>query len=133
MINPNESWQVDVNGEVFETNFQGLVDWIAEGSLLRVDKVRRGNLRWLEAGKIPLLYGFFNAKDMGQPMPQIQFSTTEGGEAATEIQTEQAQNFAPTQGFPPTQNFAPAQTNFSPANNFTLNENIPSAEYFRLT
>lgn len=124
MINPNESWHVDVNGEVFETNFQGLVDWISEGSLLRMDKVRRGNLRWLEAGKIPLLYGFFNAKDLGQPMPQIQFSTTEG-EPVTEMPTQQAQNLAGTQNFAPA-----AQTNVSPANNFTLNDNLPPTQNF---
>jgi hypothetical protein len=138
MINPNEKWHVDVSGEVFETNFQGLVDWISEGSLLRMDKVRRGNLRWLEAGKIPLLYGFFNAKDLGQPMPQIQFSTSEG--EAAEIPTQQAGGFTaptlnspipPAQNFAPTQNFAPAQTSFTPANNFTLNENLPPTENFK--
>jgi hypothetical protein len=132
MINPNESWQVDVNGEVFETNFQGLVDWISEGSLLRVDKVRRGNLRWLEAGKIPLLYGFFNAKDLGQPMPQIQFSTAAGETPTTEITTQQS--FEPVQNFaanetnfePNPTNFTPAQTSFSPTNNFS----VPPTENF---
>jgi hypothetical protein len=137
MINPNESWHVDVNGEVFETNFQGLVDWISEGSLLRMDKVRRGNLRWLEAGKIPLLYGFFNAMDMGQPMPQIQFSTSEG-EAPQEIQTEQVGSVTavtesplPAPNFTPTQNFPTPQTSFTPANNFTLNESLPPTQHFQ--
>lgn len=130
MINPNESWHVDVNGEVYETNFQGLVNWIDEGSLLRVDKVRRGNLRWLEAGKIPLLYGFFNAKDMGQPMPPIQFSTTEGeANAGFATQpTEFPNNIS--ENFPPTQNFAQQPTAFSPANNFTVNESLPPTENF---
>lgn len=127
MVNPNESWQVDVNGEVYETNFQGLVNWIDEGSLLRVDKVRRGRLRWLEAGKIPLLYGFFNAKDMGQPMPPIQFSTTEGEGFATQP-TEFPDNVP--DAFNPTQNFAPPQTAFTPPNNFTLNEALPPTENF---
>ncbi|MET0753431.1 MAG: hypothetical protein ABWZ66_08660, partial [Pyrinomonadaceae bacterium] len=130
MINPNESWHVDVNGEVYETNFQGLVNWIDEGSLLRVDKVRRGNLRWLEAGKIPLLYGFFNAKEMGQPMPPIQFSTTEGeANAGFATQPTEFPNNI-TEGFPPTQNFAHQQTSFSPPNNFTVNESIPPTEHF---
>ena len=143
MINPNESWHVDVNGEVFETNFQGLVDWIAEGSLLPVDKVKRGNLRWLEAGKIPLLYGFFNAKDLGQPMPQIQYSSPEG-EIEREMPTQQAANFAVTQNvsappdfaaavpdFAATNNFEPSPTNFSPPDNFTLHENLPPPEFYQ--
>jgi hypothetical protein len=135
MINPNEVWQVDVNGEVFETNFQGLVDWIAEGSLLRADKVKRGNLRWLEAGKIPLLFGFFNAKELGHPMPQIQFSSPEG-EVVTEMAAQQGatlaatQNFAPAQSLAETHGFAPAPTDFSPAGNFTLHENLPPTENF---
>jgi hypothetical protein len=138
MVNANESWHVDVNGEVYETNFQGLVNWIDEGSLLRVDKVRRGNLRWLEAGKIPLLYGFFNAKDMGQPMPPIQFSTTEG-ETPTNIPTQPLEFLTQPTEFPnnvpdnfaPTQNFSPQQqTAFSPPNNFTVNESIPPTENF---
>ncbi|CAN5544975.1 hypothetical protein BH10ACI1_BH10ACI1_07920 [soil metagenome] len=86
MINPKETWQVDVGGQIFESNFEGLVSWISEGSLLPQDKVRRGNLRWLEANKIPSLYGFFNAKELGQPMPPIQFSTTDA-ETETEIKT----------------------------------------------
>ncbi|HEY0426585.1 MAG TPA: hypothetical protein VGC76_02145 [Pyrinomonadaceae bacterium] len=124
MINPNERWQVDVGGEIYETNFEGLVNWIAEGSLLAVDKVRRGNLRWLEAGKIPLLYGFFNAKDLGQPMPQIQFSISDGDTAITEAPFQPAENVGATQ------NFAANQTSFSPPNNFTLNDNIPPTENF---
>ncbi len=73
--NVQEIWQVDVNGEIYETNLAGLGDWIAEGSLQPQDKVRRGNLRWLEAGKIPFLNGFFNAKDLGIAPPV--FSTTD--------------------------------------------------------
>jgi hypothetical protein len=128
MVNPNESWQVDVNGEVLETNFQGLIDWIDEGSLLRIDKVRRGNLRWLEAGKIPLLYGFFNAKDMGQPMPLVQFSTTEA-EISIGLSTEMPTIAA--ESTDATQNFAPSQTNVSPANNWTVNENLPPTQIFQ--
>ena len=58
MINPDETWQLEVSGEIYETNFEGLVNWISEGSLIRSDKIRRGNLRWLEAGKIPSLENF---------------------------------------------------------------------------
>lgn len=74
MTNEQEIWQVDVHGQIYETSFEGLAQWINEGLLLPNDKVRRGNLRWLEAGKISLLYGFFNAKHLGVA-PPIVFST----------------------------------------------------------
>ena len=45
-----EVWQIDANGKVFDTNFAEMTAWIGEGSLLRQDKVRKGNLRWIEAG-----------------------------------------------------------------------------------
>jgi hypothetical protein len=61
-MNQQEIWQVEVQGQIYEANFEELTVWIAEGALLREDKVRRGNLRWLEAGKIPALYGFFRRR-----------------------------------------------------------------------
>jgi hypothetical protein len=39
-----ESWQVETGGQVFDTNFDEMATWIAEGSLLRIDRVRKGNL-----------------------------------------------------------------------------------------
>lgn len=71
-----ELWQVDANGKIFDTNFAELVVWIGEGSLLRQDKVRKGNLRWIEAGKVPALIAVFNAKDNGEPLPGPVVTTT---------------------------------------------------------
>lgn len=59
MENQTEMWQTEVNGQIYETSFEELTKWIAEGSLLPQDKVRRGNLRWLEANKVPALHRFF--------------------------------------------------------------------------
>ncbi|MBK9216118.1 MAG: hypothetical protein IPM59_11055 [Chloracidobacterium sp.] len=70
-----ETWHVEANGEVFETNLDEMANWIAEGSLLRIDRVRKGNLRWIEAGKVPALTGFFNAKDAAEP-PKPVITTT---------------------------------------------------------
>ena len=67
-LNANERWQVDVNGQVYEANFEELTDWIAEGSLQPEDKVRRGNLRWIDAGRVPTLSRFFAAKAAGTPI-----------------------------------------------------------------
>ena len=43
-------------------SFEELTQWIAEGAVLPQDKVRRGNLRWIEANKVPSLHSFFNAQ-----------------------------------------------------------------------
>ncbi len=74
-----EVWHVEANGEIFETNFAEMTEWIAQGSLLRQDKVRKGNLRWIEAGKVPSLISVFNAKENGQPMPPPVVTTTKLG------------------------------------------------------
>lgn len=67
----NEIWQVEAGGQVYDTNFDEMTSWIAEGALLRIDRVRKGNLRWIEAGKVPALTEFFNAKDAGAPPPPV--------------------------------------------------------------
>lgn len=77
-----ETWQVEVGGQIYEAAFNELPDWIAEGSLLPDDKVRKGNLRWIEAKKVPRLVPFFNAKAAGEPMP-VMVSVTESAPAAS--------------------------------------------------
>jgi hypothetical protein len=67
----NEVWHVEAGGQVYETNLGEIEQWIAEGSLLRIDRVRKGNLRWIEAGKVPALTDFFNAKDAAEPPPRV--------------------------------------------------------------
>ncbi len=66
--NFQEIWQVDVGGDLYETNLQEMANWIFDGTLQPEDKVRRGNLRWIEARKVPHLLPFFNAKDQGAPL-----------------------------------------------------------------
>ncbi len=77
-ITQAETWHVEANGDVYETSFEEMTLWIAEGSLLRIDRVRKGNLRWIEAGKVPALTEFFNAKDAAEPpLPLITTTRTE--------------------------------------------------------
>lgn len=71
-----EIWQVEAGGKVYDTSFDEMTTWIAEGSLLRIDRVRKGNLRWIEAGKVPALTEFFNAKDAAAPAAPVITSTT---------------------------------------------------------
>ncbi len=83
-MNPDhqpETWQVEVGGQIFEAPLSELPEWIVEGSLQPGDKVRKGNLRWIEARKVPALIPFFNAKATGAPMPLMQ-SVTDGAGAA---------------------------------------------------
>ena len=77
MPEATEIWQVDVNGTVYDAAFGELPEWIDGGSLLPGDKVRKGNLRWIEARRVPSLVPFFNAKERGEPMP-FTVTVTEG-------------------------------------------------------
>lgn len=77
--NANEIWQVDVNGTVYDAPFSELPEWIEAGSLLPVDKVRKGNLRWIEARRVPSLVPFFNAKEKGEPL-RVVFTTSDAAE-----------------------------------------------------
>jgi len=74
--NTQDVWQVEANGHVYDATFDDMAEWIAEGSLLRMDRVRRGNLRWIEAGKVPALLTVFNAKDASPE--RLSVSTTSG-------------------------------------------------------
>ncbi|MBX7054935.1 MAG: hypothetical protein K1X36_08260 [Pyrinomonadaceae bacterium] len=71
----SEKWQVESNGQVIDTNFAEITSWIEDDTLLRMDRVRKGNLRWIEAGRVPALMAVFNAKENGQPAPPV-ISTT---------------------------------------------------------
>jgi len=62
-------WSVEVAGQIYESTLDELIQWIAEGALLPADKVRRGNLRWIEAGKVPPLMPHFSAKSASGVQP----------------------------------------------------------------
>lgn len=64
-------WQVEANGSFYDGTIEDLAAWIDDGSVLRIDRVRKGNLRWIEAGKVPALIEFFNAKDANAPSPPV--------------------------------------------------------------
>lgn len=88
MTNPNETWQIKVNNQIYEANVEEMCQWIAEGALLPADRVRRGNLRWLEARKVPVLLQFFNAKEHGLPFPILQTVTNASAENDSPSKTE---------------------------------------------
>ena len=80
LLDAEEKWQVEVGGEIYEGSFEELTQWIGEGALLPLDKVRRGNLRWIEAQKVPGLRAFFEAKEQGvEPPPAGGTTDVPGG------------------------------------------------------
>ncbi len=88
MIQPQEIWHIDVNGEIYEAEFAELAEWISQSSLHATDKVRRGNLRWLEAGKVPALKEFFDAKENGTDPPYVESPATVDVESESPVSDE---------------------------------------------
>ena len=93
MLNEQETWQIEVQNQVYEADFEELIQWINEGSVKPEDKVRRGNLRWIEAGKVPLLYGIFNAQEFDIDVKSF-LLTTDGEKSA-----ENLKDYAKIQNF----------------------------------
>ncbi len=95
---PVEIWQIEVGEQIYEASFDEMAEWIFEGSLLPQDRVRRGNLRWIEAQKVPGLVKFFNAKERGEPLAVMTSTVTTD---STEIKLqEDTGNFSAQQQKP---------------------------------
>src|SRR5215510_11521781 len=56
----SEVWRVSTVEGVFETDLDTLKQWIHEGAVLPTDKVSKGNLSWIDAGKAPMLKAVFS-------------------------------------------------------------------------
>lgn len=100
-----EVWRVSTVEGVFETDLDTLKQWISEGSVLPTDKVSKGSLNWIDAGKVPKLKPAFNGevvtpRDSSEPEPA--WATTEAAEQESyyrETQTDAPDHFpvaAPT-------------------------------------
>src|SRR5256885_4180086 len=57
-----EVWRVSTVEGVFEADLDTLKQWVAEGCVLPTDKVSKGNLNWIEAGRAPMLRAAFNGE-----------------------------------------------------------------------
>jgi hypothetical protein len=55
-----EVWRVNTAEGMFETNLETLKQRIVEGCVLPTDKVSKGSLSWIEAGRAPMLRAAFN-------------------------------------------------------------------------
>lgn len=78
-----EIWQVSTPDGVFQADLRTLKQWVAEGVVLPTDRVRKGSLNWIDAGRAPVLRRVFSgeeqvevieppahAGDAGAPPPQ---------------------------------------------------------------
>ena len=62
-----EVWRVSTVEGVFETDLETLKQWIAEGCVLPTDKVSKGSLNWIDAGRAPMLRAAFS----GEAIPVV--------------------------------------------------------------
>jgi len=70
-----EVWRVSTVEGIFETDVETLKQWILEGCVLPTDKVSKGNLSWIEAGRVPKLKGAFSGEAAPAPEPVTSFET----------------------------------------------------------
>ena len=54
-----ELWRVSTVEGLFETDLETLKQWIREDCVLPTDKVSKGNLNWIDAGRVPQLKSAF--------------------------------------------------------------------------
>jgi hypothetical protein len=64
-----ELWRVSTVEGIFETDLETLRQWISEGCVLPTDKVSKGNLSWIEAGRVPKLKTAFDPSARPAPKP----------------------------------------------------------------
>ncbi len=64
-----EQWRVSTVAGVFETDLETLRQWITEGSVAPTDKVSKGNLNWIDAGRAPMLKAAFHGEPVTTAAP----------------------------------------------------------------
>lgn len=60
MIKPHDSWQVEIDSNIYQTDLEELKNWIRDRKLQPTDKVRMSNLSWIEAHKVLALRNLFD-------------------------------------------------------------------------
>jgi len=68
-----EIWEVETHEGVFRADLPTLKQWVAEGIVLPTDRVRKGALKWIEAGRAPMLRRVFAGEERVEivaPTPQ---------------------------------------------------------------
>lgn len=70
-----EVWRVSTVEGIFETDLETLKQWIGEGCVLPTDKVCKGNLSWIDAGRVPKLKDAFSGQPTPAPAQNTSFET----------------------------------------------------------
>lgn len=72
----HETWQVMTPEGVFDADLPTLKQWIVEGAVQPTDKVRKGNLKWIDAGRAPMLRRVFTGEETPAPLDSSPNSNT---------------------------------------------------------
>ena len=118
-----EIWQIQTRDGVYQADLPTLKQWVAEGLVAPTDRVRKGALKWIEAGRAPMLRRVFEGEERVEivaPTPQAEHTG-----AGTQQQPQPASSdFAP--GVSPDMGLAddevPAAAGGPPHNPFTAAE-----------
>ncbi len=106
-----EKWRVSTVEGVFETDLETLKQWIHEGCVLPTDKVSKGNLNWIDAGRAPMLRATFNGE---VPAPSATVTEASPPDATLPQLPDPSSHNQPDQFAEPDQ-FAAAPVNRAPA------------------
>jgi hypothetical protein len=100
-----EIWQLMTDDGVYQADLPTLKQWVAEGVVQPTDRVRKGGLNWIEAGRAPSLRRVFAGEEQpAEPAPQEAAGPAESQHAHAALGQAHAQASI-TQAAP-----APAQT-----------------------
>jgi hypothetical protein len=66
-----EVWQLMTHDGVYQADLPTLKQWVAEGLVLPTDKVRKGALKWIEAGRAPTLRRVFAGEEVPEPSREL--------------------------------------------------------------
>ncbi|MDT7781350.1 MAG: hypothetical protein QOC99_3862 [Acidobacteriota bacterium] len=106
MKTETEIWQVLTHEGVFQAELPTLKQWVVEGLVQPTDKVRKGALKWIEAGRVPGLRRVFS----GEEQVAVEESAPD---ASVQPQTHaQAQTHAAEQPCAPQNGFAVGVVSF---------------------
>ena len=71
-----EVWQLMTHDGVYQADLPTLKQWVAEGLVHPTDKVRKGALKWIEAGRAPSLRRVFAGEEVPAPLQEGLAATT---------------------------------------------------------
>ena len=93
-----ETWRVSTVEGVFEADLETLRQWILEGCVQPTDKVTKGNMNWIDAGKAPMLRAAFAGERVPIASPTAAAVVEGSPEAAI---TTTSVNEVPTENYSP--------------------------------